>query len=180
MSNNQNVLLNDNFKILHEIEELPLYIYKGTFAILNLRDDLSTYLASNPNSVRQFQVRQILQPIEQLIKSFNLPEKTYELIEEHQQAGNGSSKFSSQAQLITSIRKTRQQCVTGCINYRLNFDEYKKEVICKIHHVKKEIKDSYFAKRSFFRWLLLGLRHEENSRLYKIISGYELRTCSNM
>ncbi len=52
MSIHQKELLNDYSKILLEIEELPLSIYKGTFAILNLRYDLINYLETHPNSVR--------------------------------------------------------------------------------------------------------------------------------
>ena len=172
MSANQKELLNDDFKILLEIEELPLNIYKGTFAILNLRYDLITYLETHPNSVRQFQARQILQPIEQLINSFNFSEKNYELIEEYQQAGNENSKFGGQDQSIVSMKKTRQQYVSNGIKYKHNYDEYLKDIRSSIDHVKKEIKGSYFSRPLFLGWFSLRFRPQETSRLYKVLDNW--------
>ena len=171
MSTNQKELFNDDFKILLEIEELPLSIYKGTFAILNLRYDLINYLESHPNSVRQFQVRKILQPIDQLINSFNFSEKNYELIEEYPQVGNEKYKDSGQVKSIVSMKKTRQQYVSDCIKYKYNYEEYLKDIRNSIDHVKKEIKRSYFSRRSFLGWFSLRFRPKETSRLYKVLDN---------
>ena len=157
------------FKILLEIEELPLSIYKGTFAILNLRYDLIDYLETHPNSVRQFQVRQILQPIDQLINSFNLSEKNNKLSAEYHQTDSGNSKLGGQAQAIVSMKKTRQQYVSDGIKYNYNYEEYLKDIRNSIDHVKKDIKRGYFSRRSFLGWFSLRFRPKETSRLYKML-----------
>ena len=172
MSTNQKELFNDDFKILLEIEELPLSIYRGTFAILNLRYDLINYLETCPNNVRQFQVRQILQPIEQLIKSFNLSEKNYELSEQYQQASNGDPELGGQVQSIISMKKIRQQYAADGIKYKYNYREYLKDIRGNIAHVKEEIKGSYFLRRSFLGWFSLRFRPQESSRLYEILDNY--------
>ena len=136
---------------------------------MNLRYDLINYLETHPNSVRQFQVRQILQPIEQLINSFNLSEKNYELSAEYQQTGSGNSKLSGQAQAIVPMKKTRQQYVSDGIKYKHNYEAYLKHIRSHIANARKEIKDYCFLRRSFLARFSIRVRPHKNSRLYKML-----------